>query len=181
MRLRPGAFSGRRRLAVRDVDLSYRVPLIIYAPGRVKPRRLQLVASQIDLAPTVLELLGVRTDNAFMGVSLLGPTPPGRRFAIMGDENGWSIRQGRQRCYRVGGSCRLAAPLRCPAGVDPLESVHTCFETDADLLYPPASGLGLRLLPGGARQALLERGRRLSEFNRFLVNTDSLFRDVALQ
>ena len=91
MRLRPGAFSGRRRLAVRDVDLSYRVPLIIYAPGRVKPRRLQLVASQIDLAPTVLELLGVRTDNAFMGVSLLGPTPPGRRFAIMGDENGWSI------------------------------------------------------------------------------------------
>ena len=174
MRLRPRAFTGRGHLPSRDIDLTYRVPLIIYSPGNVAPRRLDMVASQIDLAPTVLELLGVRTTNAFMGVSLLGPTPRGRRLAIMGDENGWSIRQGGQRCYRVGRRCRSMAPLRCPAGVDPLESVHTCFEATGDLLF--SGSPAPRLVPGPARQRLLQRGRRLIEFNRFLVTTDSLYR-----
>ena len=181
MRLRPRAFSGEGHLPARDVDLTYRVPLIIYSPGNITPRRLKMVASQIDVAPTLLELLGVRTANAFMGVSMLGPTPLNRRLAIMGDEDGWSIRQGDQRCYRVGGMCRLAAPLRCPAGVDPLASVHTCFHTPGDLLFPPATGPGPRLLPGQGREALLQRGRRLTEFNRFLISTDSLFRDTAIQ
>ena len=181
MRLRPRAFSGAGSLPVRDVDLTYRVPLIIYSPGNVAPRRLDMVASQIDVAPTVLELLGIRTANAFMGVSLLGPTPRSRRLAIMGDENGWSIRQGDRRCYRVGVRCRQRPPLRCPAGVDPLESVHTCFSTPADLLFPPPPGLRPGLLTGEAREDLLQHGRRLTEFNRFLVRTDSLYREAAIQ
>ena len=176
LRLRPRAFSGPRHLPARDVELTYRVPLIIYSPGNVAPRQLDMVGSQIDVAPTVLELLGVRTANAFMGVSLLGPTPSRRRVAVMGDENGWSIRQGRRRCYRVGQRCRLTDPLRCPAGTDPLSSVHTCFQASGDLLFPRATVAAPRLLPRAARRALLARGRRLGEYNRFLVEADSLYR-----
>ena len=176
MRLRPRAFPGPRRLAARDVELTYRVPLMIHAPGRVAPRRLDQVASQVDIAPTVLQLIGARTSNAFMGSSLLGPTPPSRRFAVIGDENGWSIRQGDHRCYRVGTRCRLRAPLRCPAGVDPLESVHTCFSSRTDLLFNTSRSARVRLLPAVLRGLLLDRGRRLIEFNRFLIQNDALFR-----
>ncbi len=176
MRMRPRSFSGARHLPARDVELTYRVPLIIYSPGNVAPRRLDRVGSQIDVAPTVLELLGVRTANAFMGVSLIGPTPPGARVAVMGDENGWSIRQGRRRCYRVGQMCRSTEPLRCPKNTDPLASVHTCLETPGDLLFPRAGEAAPTLLRGAARGQLMARGRRLGEFNRFLVKTDSLYR-----
>lgn len=49
----------------------YHIPALIYAPGFVAPRREERMVSQIDLAPTLLGLLGVRGDGHFFGRDVL--------------------------------------------------------------------------------------------------------------
>jgi len=46
---------------------NYRIPLIIYSPGFVPAGRVTDVASQIDLAPTLLGLLNIRYTSEFFG------------------------------------------------------------------------------------------------------------------
>jgi len=49
----------------------YEIPLFIYAPSHIKPRRIDSVASQIDIAPTVLGLLNFSYTTKFMGHDVL--------------------------------------------------------------------------------------------------------------
>ncbi len=53
----------------------YHIPLIIYAPGIVKPQRVEKLASQIDLAPTLLGLMDMSYKSRFYGVDLMQSTP----------------------------------------------------------------------------------------------------------
>lgn len=60
------------------VDLppeNYRIPMWIYAPGFVKPGRIDYVASQIDIAPTVLGLLNLTYTSDFFGQDILREGP----------------------------------------------------------------------------------------------------------
>jgi arylsulfatase A-like enzyme len=58
-----------------------RVPLLIATPGaRHAPKRVQRMASLIDLAPTVLDLLGLAPAPEYDGVSLLLPGPRAALF-----------------------------------------------------------------------------------------------------
>jgi arylsulfatase A-like enzyme len=51
-----------------------RVPLVLWAPRALAPERVERVASLADLAPTVLDLLGMSAPSAWEGRSLLsGP------------------------------------------------------------------------------------------------------------
>ncbi len=50
---------------------NYRVPLIIYAPGTIAAGRVEQVASQIDVAPTVLALLNLNYTSRFFGQDIL--------------------------------------------------------------------------------------------------------------
>ena len=52
-----------------DLRPAEHVPLFIYAPG-LEPRNLNRVCSQIDLAPTLCELLGVDEGKGWLGSSL---------------------------------------------------------------------------------------------------------------
>jgi sulfatase-like protein len=53
-----------------------RVPYVISAPGGpAAPRRIQRLASAIDTAPTILDLLGLPPQGLHQGASLLGPEP----------------------------------------------------------------------------------------------------------
>lgn len=62
----------------------YRIPLWIYAPGgQVAPGRVERRVSQIDIAPTVLGLLGMDYDSRFYGVDIF-QLPPGRERAFIG-------------------------------------------------------------------------------------------------
>jgi len=45
----------------------FHIPLLIYAPRHVEPEQIDQVASQIDVAPTVLALLGVSYRSRFFG------------------------------------------------------------------------------------------------------------------
>ena len=63
---------------------NYHIPLFIYAPGLIKPREMTGLASQIDLAPTLLGLLGIDYESTFYGRNLLlDPQRPGR--AVIGN------------------------------------------------------------------------------------------------
>ena len=55
-----------------DLPVSnYQIPLWIYAPKLIEPRETSMLASQIDLAPTLLGLLNVSYTSTFFGRDLL--------------------------------------------------------------------------------------------------------------
>ncbi|SDA68830.1 Phosphoglycerol transferase MdoB [Pseudomonas sp. NFACC15-1] len=62
-----------------DLPISnYQIPLFIYAPQLIEPRESDQLASQIDLAPTLLGLLNMDYQSTFFGRNLLqnNPLPP---------------------------------------------------------------------------------------------------------
>ncbi len=58
--------AGKSKLPV----AGYRIPLILYAPRLVTPSVFEPVASQIDLPPTLLDILRVQGDDHFFGRSV---------------------------------------------------------------------------------------------------------------
>jgi phosphoglycerol transferase MdoB-like AlkP superfamily enzyme len=56
---------------------TYEIPLMIYSPKHVRPRRVDTLMTQIDIAPTVLGLLGLPYEAPFFGVDVLHE-PEGR-------------------------------------------------------------------------------------------------------
>ncbi|MGB9080131.1 MAG: sulfatase-like hydrolase/transferase [Desulfuromonadaceae bacterium] len=52
---------------------NYEIPLFIYAPAHIKPRVVDRMMSQIDVAPTVLGLLNFSYTSAFVGKDVLTP------------------------------------------------------------------------------------------------------------
>lgn len=50
---------------------SYEIPLLIMAPGHLKPRQINTPVSQIDIAPIVLGLLGLPYEAPFFGQNVL--------------------------------------------------------------------------------------------------------------
>src|SRR5690606_5728385 len=72
--------AGREDLPVAN----YHIPLFIYAPSIVEPREFGGLASQIDLAPTLLGLLSLDYSSTFFGRNLLREDArPGR--ALIGN------------------------------------------------------------------------------------------------
>ncbi len=61
--------AGKTQLPLRR----YHIPMIIYAPGLVAPSESSVLASQIDVAPTVLGLLNISYRAPFFGRDLRGP------------------------------------------------------------------------------------------------------------
>ncbi|TWC20570.1 MULTISPECIES: LTA synthase family protein [unclassified Pseudomonas] len=62
-----------------DLPISnYQIPLFVYAPKLIEPRETNQLASQIDLAPTLLGLLNLDYESTFFGRNLLqdNPLPP---------------------------------------------------------------------------------------------------------
>lgn len=71
------AVAGKTALPV----AGYRIPLILWAPKLVQPSVYEPVASQIDLPPTLLDILGVDGDDHFFGRSVMElPVGPARAF-----------------------------------------------------------------------------------------------------
>lgn len=70
--------SGKTRLPVPG----YHIPLILYAPSMLAPGRDDRLASQIDIPPTLLDLMGLPGDNHFFGKSLFEQRPENRRAFI---------------------------------------------------------------------------------------------------
>ena len=65
---------GRQELPLEN----YHIPMVIYAPRHVPPRRIDTIASQIDVPPTILGLLNMSYRSRFFGHDILldGPSHP---------------------------------------------------------------------------------------------------------
>jgi len=61
---------------------SYRIPMMFYAPAHIKPERNNTLGSNLDLAPTLLGLLGLDYTSPFFGQDLK-LVEPGKGRAIM--------------------------------------------------------------------------------------------------
>ncbi|MFV2055519.1 MAG: LTA synthase family protein [Thiohalomonadales bacterium] len=59
----------------------YRIPFLIYAPDIVKPQFINLVTTQRDIAPTILDILGLSSEPHFSGRSLLRDASSGEQIA----------------------------------------------------------------------------------------------------
>lgn len=65
-------------------DGGLRTPIMFRWPGRIEPRRSEVLASTIDLLPTLLALLQLPQDSALPGIDLLSPAAA-KRDAIFGE------------------------------------------------------------------------------------------------
>lgn len=73
---------GGRGTAQIPID-QFHIPLFIYAPHLIKPQEVDRLASQIDVAPTLLSLLNFSYDSKFFGKNILTMTKEEER-ALLG-------------------------------------------------------------------------------------------------
>lgn len=78
--------AGKTKLPV----AKYHIPLIFYAPDMLKPSHYKRIISQIDVAPTLLDVLGAKGDDHFFGESLFeAEMQPARAFISNYQELGY--------------------------------------------------------------------------------------------
>jgi len=70
---------------------SYRVPLLVYAPAHIPPERNAVLGSSLDVAPTLLGLMGIDYESPFFGVDLKHVPTGGGRVVM---EHNYSIALG---------------------------------------------------------------------------------------
>jgi len=70
--------AGKTKLPV----AGYHIPLILYAPALLKPGRDDRLASQIDIPPTLLDVMGLPGDDHFFGQSVFEQRNGSRRAFI---------------------------------------------------------------------------------------------------
>jgi len=98
---------GARVYGKADIPLhSYEIPLMIYAPKHVAPQRVDTLMTQIDVAPTVLGLLGLPYEAPFFGQDVLH-APEDSRIALFSHDHDVAIyRDGRIAVLGLGGTVR---------------------------------------------------------------------------
>ena len=72
---------------------TYEIPLIIYSPAHIAPRRVDTLTGQIDIAPTVLGLLGLSYRAPFFGRDILN-TPDAEPVAFFSHNHNVAIYRG---------------------------------------------------------------------------------------
>ncbi len=119
----------------------YHIPLLVYAPGLVPARDETILASQIDVAPTLLGLLGLDYESTFFGRDVLRPDAgPGR--ALIGtyqhlglfDGQGLAILSPRQVMRRDDAPLGLGRQTRVDAK-DPLVRRDIAYYQGASRMF----------------------------------------------
>ena len=161
---------------VQRTEVYFRVPFLIYAPGLVAPAVSTVVASQVDVMPTVFDLLGIKVAHAAVGTSLLRTdVPPPERLAVVGNENTWHVRRGARACYVADQQCFRFQVPSCPKGYEPPPSGLTCFEHSGDVLDLRPGATRITPLSESDAAPIMDRGDRLVEALEFLLPRDALY------
>lgn len=74
-----GSSAGQAQLP----SFRYHIPMWIYAPAHIAPGKFERMVSQIDIAPTILGLLGIDYESEFYGRDVF-QQPPGDERAFIG-------------------------------------------------------------------------------------------------
>lgn len=73
---------GEFRKPTYDMSLAYNhTPLLFYAPRQIQPRQDDRLAMQVDIAPTILGLLGMEVPQSMLGINLLSHKRPYAYFS----------------------------------------------------------------------------------------------------
>ena len=142
---------GARVYGAEQIPLrTYEIPMMIYAPKHLEPRRVDALTTQIDIAPTVLGLLGLPYEAPFFGQDSLN-SPSEGRVALFNHNHDVAIyRDGRLVVFGLGKSVNTldydpAADRYRPTARDPeLERLGIAyFQTAYELFeggkYLPSS------------------------------------------
>ena len=74
---------GARVYGKQEIPLkTYEIPLLIYSPKHIQPREVDTLMTQVDIAPTILGLLGLPYTAPFFGSDVLN-TPTDHRIAFL--------------------------------------------------------------------------------------------------
>jgi len=126
--------SGKTKLPLRN----YRIPLLFYGPAIVRPGVDNRMASQIDLMPTLVEVLGRKGDDHFFGKSFFEPGPALERAFISNYQRLGYVRDGiltilspkqRVESYRVDPDTEAATPA--PIDPDRMNEAVAYYQTAA--------------------------------------------------
>jgi len=130
------AVAGKTQLPVDK----YHIPLIFYAPSLLAAATYAPTRSQIDIAPTLLDVLGRPGAENFFGQSAFSPTPVARAFISNYQALGYLrdgvltvlLPKGGVQSYRVDGRTLASAP----AAVEPrlLDEAVAYYQTAAHAL-----------------------------------------------
>lgn len=138
--------------AVRKQELYWRVPLLIWSPHLLKPESKTTLGSQLDVAPTLLDLLDIHVKNDFLGTSLFRDDVAQRFVFMLRDgSQRWNLRLENEFVYDVGPGA-YTDPIVGPAP-------HKFFRYEGDFLHVQAYR-DYRELPQSRQRALREFAER---------------------
>ncbi len=107
--------SGKSRIPINH----YRIPLLIYSPAHIAPRRVERMTSQIDIPPTLLGLLHFSYRSRFFGQDVLDMPPgSGRAFPSTYQNLGY-LRGDRLTILSPGHKVEQVKPNRDTGGAVP--------------------------------------------------------------
>ncbi len=94
---------------------NYHIPLLVYAPKRIAPRRVDTLSSQLDLAPTLLGLLDFEYESWFFGRDIMQMAPDEGR-ALVGTYQLVGLYRGDRLMYLAprGEVAEIESPLGAP-------------------------------------------------------------------
>ena len=75
---------------------TYEIPLMVYAPKHIAPRQIDALMTQVDIAPTVLGLLGMEYEAPFFGVDALHEPAGHERIALFSHNHDVAILRGNE-------------------------------------------------------------------------------------
>ena len=164
---------------VEKQEAYFRMPLLLYAPAVLEPRVSDIVASQVDLAPTVLDLLGIQRKNAFLGRSMLVDEhdrhSERERFALMQHVIKWSYRKGNEYIYSSGSEAFVEHYPPPPKGTAIKRSdEHLIFTLQGDLLRRGEEAFVFHE-PDQEWQGKTQQVIRLLQSNQELLFSDRIF------
>jgi phosphoglycerol transferase MdoB-like AlkP superfamily enzyme len=88
---------GARVYGKAEIPLAtYEIPLMIYAPRHIAPRQVDTLMTQIDIAPTVLGLLGLPYEAPFFGIDALHEPADRERIALFSHNHDVAILRGNE-------------------------------------------------------------------------------------
>jgi phosphoglycerol transferase MdoB-like AlkP superfamily enzyme len=118
-------------------ELYFRNPCIIWSPKLLKPQVIETLASQLDIAPTLLDLLNIQVTNSFMGTSVLRDDTD-TRFIFPIQDGRWNFRVGNSYIYDSGPGIFASLPpfnlKEYMTKIHGKPQTHAAFTTDADFL-----------------------------------------------
>ena len=122
--------------AIQKQEAYFRMPMLFYAPGMIETGVIEAVTSQVDFAPTILDLLGIRSRQSFVGRSAFDPADDSTRSALMLHWHTWNVRVGDRYLYKLGKSLHSddVRAVRRTDRRDRTRTSYVYFEEKQDLL-----------------------------------------------